>query len=165
MVFALHRSAGLPASVVRFFNVYGPRQVPNFVVARAIHSVLRGERPKLYDGGDQTRCFTYVDDAVEATMRAAEMPEAVGGVFHVGHPRESRVRDVVDAVVRLAGSELEPEPVDTRDQYGTRYEDLPRRVPRVDRARDVLGWEATTPLSDGIARTIEWARRNPWWLA
>jgi dTDP-alpha-D-glucuronic acid decarboxylase len=164
MVFALQRSAGLDATIVRFFNVYGPRQVPDFVVSRTIHSVLRGERPKLYDGGGQTRCFTYVDDAVEAAIRAAEMPEARGGVFHVGNAHESRVREVVDIVLRLTGSPLEPEAVDTGTYYGGRYEDIPRRVPRVDRARAVLAWQATTELEDGIARTIEWARQNPWWL-
>lgn len=164
MVFALHRHAGLKASIVRFFNVYGPRQAPGFVVSSTVHSVLRGERPKLYDDGGQTRCFTYVEDAVDAAIRAAEMPEALGGVFHVGNPRESRVREVVDCVLRLTGSALEPEIVDTRAHYGASYEDIPRRVPRLDRARDVLGWRAATDLTDGIARTIEWARRNPWWL-
>jgi UDP-glucose 4-epimerase len=165
MVFAVHRQAGLAASIVRFFNVYGPRQLPDFVVSRTVRSVLRGERPKLYDDGAQTRCFTYVDDAVEATIRAAEMPGAVGKVFHLGSTRESSVREVVDCVLRLTGSPLRPEEVDTESYYGASYEDIPRRAPRVERAREVLGWEATTDLAEGIARTVAWARANPWWLA
>jgi UDP-glucose 4-epimerase len=165
MAFAMHRKAGLVMSIVRFFNLYGPRQLPNFVVSRTIHSVLRGERPKLYDDGAQTRCFTYVEDAVDATIRAAERPEAVGGLFHVGNPQESRVREVVESVLRMTGSGLEPEAVDTAAHYGGSYEDIPRRVPQVERAREVLGWQATTGLAEGIARTIAWARENAWWLA
>lgn len=165
MVLGMHRTAGLAASIVRFFNVYGPRQSPSFVVSRSVYRVLRRERPMLYDAGDQTRCFTFVDDAIEATLRAAEHADAVGRVFHVGNPRETTMRSVVETVLRVAGSSLTAEPVDTRARFGSTYEDIARRVPDVRRARDVLGWEATTSLEEGIARTVAWAQKNAWWLA
>lgn len=163
MTFALARQ-GLPASVVRFFNAYGPRQAPNFVVSLSVRKVLRGERPLVFDDGTQTRCFTYVADVLDGLVAAGTHPAALGEAFNLGNPVETPMREVVERILHLAESDLEPEIFDTGARYGERYEDVPRRVPGVEKARRLLGWQATTHLDQGLAATLDWARANPWWL-
>lgn len=165
MLYGVHRKTGLPFSIVRFFNVYGPRQTPIYVVSQTVQRVLNGIRPDLYDGGQQTRCLTYVDDAIAGTILAATRPEAVGEVFNIGNSVENSMAEVVQMTLDAAGSDLTPVPVDTREKYGSVYEDIGRRVPAVEKAERVLGWKATTSARDGIAKTVAWARETPWYLA
>jgi UDP-glucose 4-epimerase len=164
MAFASHR-LGLRVSVVRYFNVYGPRQRPAFVLSKTIHRVLRGLAPLLYDGGLQTRCFTFVDDAVEATLLAGESPAADGRCFNVGSDQETSIADAVRLAARLAGGVVQPLAVTTSAAFGDGYEDIPRRVPDTSRARELLGWRCRTPLTEGLDTTIAWARQSAWWLA
>lgn len=164
MVLAAHRQLGLPVTVVRYFNAYGPRQAPDYVVSQSIYRVLRDEPPLLYDRGDQTRCFTFVDDLVEGTISAAESERADGEVFNLGSDQETTVRDVVETIIRLSGGKVDWQALDTEAHYGGTYEDIPRRVPDVTKARRLLDWKASTSLEDGLGATIEWARRNQWWL-
>ncbi len=166
MLLAVHKNQGLPVVIVRYFNVYGPGQPPYFVVSQSVQKVLNGEAPLLYDSGNQTRCFTFVDDAVEGTLRAAENPKAIGEVFNIGNSKETTVREVVETIIDLSGKkgELVPKKLDTKKHYGKRYEDIERRIPDVSKAKRVLGWKATTSLHDGLQKTIEWSKENPWWL-
>lgn len=163
MAFAYARS-GLPIAILRYFNVYGPRQRPAYVVSKTIHRVLRGLPPYLYDGGGQTRCFTFVADAVAATLAAADSPAADGEAINVGSDRETTIRDAVRLATRLAGSSAQPVDVATRAEFGASYEDIPRRIPDVSKARRLLGWRAETPLREGLAATINWASASDWWL-
>lgn len=166
LVFAFARQHGLRATIVRYFNVYGPRQRPAFLLSRSVHRALNDRPITVYDQGRQTRCPTFVDDAIEATVIAGNHPGAVGEVFNVGSMRETTVREVVDLIAKLVGADvLDTIEVDTRVALGSHYEDLARRVPDSTKAREVLGWSCRTELADGLARTIEWARANPWWLA
>ncbi|MEV0899187.1 NAD-dependent epimerase/dehydratase family protein [Actinoplanes sp. NPDC049802] len=166
MVFAFARQYGLEAAVVRYFNVYGPRQRPAFLISRSVHRALNGHPVPVYDQGGQTRCPTFVDDAVAGTVIAGDHVAAAGEIFNIGSMRETTVREVVDLVTELAGGEgPRTVEVDTRAALGAHYEDLNRRVPDNTKARDVLGWVPTTDLADGLARTVGWARANPWWLA
>ncbi|WP_233417200.1 NAD-dependent epimerase/dehydratase family protein [Halovulum marinum] len=164
MLFGIHRKTGLPMSIVRFFNVYGARQNPIYVVSKAVHRVLNGQPPELYDGGQQTRCLTHIDDVIEGIIAAATRPEAVGEVFNLGNPVELTMEEVVRTVIEEAGVDMEPVPVDTGERYGKVYEDIIRRVPNVDKAGRLLGWTPRTSAREGIARTIAWARENPWYL-
>lgn len=164
LAFAFARERGLRAAVLRYFNVYGPRQRPAFVVSRSVHRALNGQPPVVYDGGGQTRCFTYVQDAVDATITVGTDERAVGECFNVGSSAETTVTRLSALVTELTGAGIGV-PVDTRDRLGSRYQDLRRRVPDTTKIRSLLGWRATTDLRDGLARTIGWARRNPWWLA
>ncbi|NDU71395.1 NAD-dependent epimerase/dehydratase family protein [Actinomadura sp. DSM 109109] len=164
MVVAYVRHRGLRASVVRYFNVYGPRQRPAYVISKTVHRVLRGLPPLLYDDGAQTRCFTFVEDAVDATLRAGAGAVADGECFNVGSDRETPVAEAVRLATRLAGAEFAPIRVSTDSALGSAYEDIPRRVPDVGKARELLGWRSSTPLRTGLERTIAWARESPWWL-
>lgn len=166
LVFAMHSAYELPVTVVRYFNVYGPRQAPIFVVSQSVHRILNGHRPYLFDTGDQTRCFTYVDDAVAGTLLAAESNAAIGEAFNIGSMTETSMREVVNLAIKTADvdSVSEAEAVDTAERYGGRYEDIPRRIPDSTKAQRELGWRLTVDVAEGIRRTIDWARANPWYL-
>jgi dTDP-alpha-D-glucuronic acid decarboxylase len=166
LVFAMHDAYKLPVTVVRYFNVYGPRQNPIFVVSQTIHRILNGRKPLLYDSGDQSRCFTYVDDAIAGTLLAAESRAAIGQAFNIGSMTETTVREVVDLAIKIANvdSVADAENVDTATQYGGKYEDIPRRIPDSTKAQQELGWRLKVDVEEGIRRTIEWARANPWYL-
>jgi dTDP-alpha-D-glucuronic acid decarboxylase len=166
LVFAMHTACGLPVTVVRYFNVYGPRQHPIFVISQSIHRILNGRQPLLYDSGDQTRCFTYVDDAIAGTLLAADSNAAIGEAFNIGSMTETTMRDVVALAIRIANvdSVTAAEKVDTAARYGGRYEDIPRRIPDSTKAQRELGWRLKVDLEEGIRRTIDWARANPWYL-
>ena len=106
LTLAFARQHGLAATIVRYFNVYGPRQRPAFVISRSVHRALNGIPPVVYDGGAQTRCFTYVDDAVDGTVRAAAKPGAAGDVFNIGSTTEITVAEAVGLIAELTGSGL-----------------------------------------------------------
>jgi UDP-glucose 4-epimerase len=165
LTFAFVRQHRLDATVVRYFNVYGPRQRPAYVVSRTVHRVLNGRAPVIYDNGRQTRCFTYVGDAVDGTLLAADSPKAAGEVFNIGSTQETTVAAAVTLITDLAGARTGPVTVDTSAALGAAYQDLSRRVPDTSKARDQLGWTCQTSLADGLAATIAWARSSPWWLA
>jgi UDP-glucose 4-epimerase len=165
LTFAFARQTGLEATVVRYFNVYGPRQRPAYVVSRNVHRALNGRPLVVYDQGHQTRCFTYVDDAVEGTLLAARRPGAGGEAFNIGSMVETTIGEAVGLIASLTDSKAEVTPVDTARTLGSAYQDLQRRVPDNARARTILGWNCRTSLRDGLSRTVEWARAQPSWLA
>jgi UDP-glucose 4-epimerase len=160
LAFGYYRQVGVPVTIVRYFNLYGPRQRPAYVLSRTISRLLRGLAPLVYDGGGQTRCFTYVEDAADATLLAADSPAAIGECFNIGSDRETTVAEAIRLATRLSGRDGSPEPVDTAVALGPRYQDIPRRVPDVAKAAALLGWRATTTLEDGLRRTVQWARHN-----
>lgn len=165
LTFGFVRQRGLRATIVRYFNVYGPGQRPAYVVSRSIHRALNGHPPVVYDRGGQTRCFTYVADAVRGTILAGTSDAANGKAFNLGSTRESTVGEVVELVTKLTGLGDPAVEVDTRTVLGPAYEDLDRRVPDTTRAQEQLGWTCETDLADGLALTIDWARAHPAWLA
>jgi UDP-glucose 4-epimerase len=166
LVFAMHAAYELPVTVVRYFNVYGPRQAPIFVVSQSIHRTLNGRAPLLYDSGRQTRCFTYVDDAIAGTLLAAGSSAGIGEAFNIGSMTETSIGEVVDLVIKIAGVDTvtTAEALDTAARYGESYEDIPRRIPDSTKAQRELGWRLEVDVEEGIRRTIDWARTNTWYL-
>jgi UDP-glucose 4-epimerase len=166
MINAVNKTHGLPTVILRYFNIYGPRQAPYFIIPATVHRALNGINPVVYDGGKQTRCFTFIGDAIEATLRAAESSKALGETFNIGNEKETTILDAVNMVIDVAGKSgtLKPKFVDTRELYGSSYEDLLRRAPDTSKAKRVLGWQATTPLRQGVERVVSWARPNSAWL-
>jgi UDP-glucose 4-epimerase len=165
LTFAFVRQHGLAATIVRYFNVYGPRQRPAFVISRSVHRALNGIPPVVYDGGAQTRCFTYVADAVDGTLRAAAEPRATGEAFNIGSTAETTVAEAIGLIAELTGFGPRVTKVDTSEKLSASYADLPRRIPDTARARAILGWASVTPLRAGLAKTISWAAGSPTWLA
>jgi len=154
---------GLPVVVVRYFNAYGPRLDPlgyGSVIARFITQALSGEPLTIYDDGEQTRCFTYIADTVEGTIRAAMVRGAAGQVFNIGSNRETSINELALLIRELTASPSEIVHVPYTSAYGPHFEETRRRVPDVTRARTVLGFEARTPLEEGLRRTIEWFQEH-----
>lgn len=152
---------GVPVSVVRYFNSYGPRldaRGYGSVVARFVTQALLGQPLTVFGDGQQTRCFTYVDDTVEGTILAGCHPEAIGQVFNIGTDREIRISDLADTIRKLAGSDSEIVRVPYARAFGGYFEETRRRVPDVRRAEESLGFRAQVPLEDGLQRTIGWFR-------
>jgi UDP-glucose 4-epimerase len=141
---ALH---GTRHVVLRFGNVYGPRQLPKLeggVVAIFMDKLRRGEHVTIYGDGEQTRDFVYVGDVVAAVLAAAGRP---GGVFNVGTGRATSVNALFEACRGVAGVEAEAEHAEARSG------DLRHSVLDVSLAERELGWRAETPLEEGLART------------
>lgn len=158
---------GLPVTIVRFFNAYGPR-LDRIDVGRVITifmgQLLRGEDLTVIGDGRQTRAFTYVDDAVEALARAGTLPQAVGRIFNIGNDRETTILELAETMIRACpGTGSKITMVHQEQIYGPSYEDIPRRFPDITRMRTVLGVEPTVPLEDGLRRTIDWFRAEPGW--
>ncbi|MBO9371715.1 MAG: GDP-mannose 4,6-dehydratase [Chloroflexi bacterium] len=154
---------GLPVTVVRYFNAYGPRLDPRgygSVVARFFTQALRGEPLTVYGDGQQTRSFTYVADTVRGTILAGTVPEAAGEIFNIGSDREVPITDLARRILALTGSPSEIVYVPHTAAYGPDFEETRRRVPDVRRAREVLGFEAEVPLEEGLRRTLEWFRKE-----
>jgi nucleoside-diphosphate-sugar epimerase len=155
---------GLKTTIVRYFNVYGPR-LDAIDVGRVITiflgQALRGEPVTVIGDGSQTRCFTYVTDAIEATVQAGLRDEAVGEIFNIGNDREYTIRALAERLIAIAGSRSTIRYVPQQDVYGPSYEDIPRRIPNVEKMQKVLGVTAKTSLDDGLSRTIDYFRRVP----
>ena len=150
-------SESFTSTVIRPFNLYGPGQRPNFAASAFVHAVVNDEPPLVYDGGTQTRCFTYIEDFIDGVIRASSRPEGANEVFNLGHTRETEVRELAQTVIDVAGREdLGLDFVDTSEMYGETYEDLDRRIPDVTKANRLLDWEAETDLRAGIASFLDW---------
>jgi UDP-glucose 4-epimerase len=161
--FAYHR-LGLPVTVVRFFNVYGPR-LDRVDVGRLftifMGQLLRGVDLTVIGDGSQTRCFTYVTDAVAATVAAGLEAAADGQVINVGVEVETSVLEFARLMLELYGPGKSKIKFVTQEQiYGNSYEDIPRRVPDNTRMRKLLGVEPTISLREGTIRAMEWFRHE-----
>jgi UDP-glucose 4-epimerase len=159
---AYFRNYGLPVTILRYFNVYGPRGgISDYagVVSVFIRNILRGEPPSVYGTGLQTRCFTYVRDAIEATVRAGEADEAIGQTINVGSSHETGILELAETIIKVAGrTGLRPKIVPHKEFYGESYEDIERRVPSTLKSDKILDFRPSTSLQDGLGETIEWFR-------
>jgi len=143
---------GVSATIVRPFNLYGPGQRPKFVVPKFIQQVSRGDVPTVYGDGTQQRCFTYIEDFIDGIVRASERDHDGTETFNLGSTDEIEIRDLAELVLETAGmEEREPAFVDPGDSH----DELDRRIPDTTRARELLDWEASTPLRSGLRETYE----------
>lgn len=148
-------SRGVPATVIRPFNVYGPRQAERFVVPLMVAAALAGRPIPVHGTGRQTRCFTYVDDVVDALVSCIDRPHP-RRLLHIGSTEEVTIRALAELVCEAAGRPVDIELVDPAARWGDRFEDIDRRVPDPAAALDALGWAASTPLREGLRRTVAW---------
>ena len=150
---------GLHTVIVRYFNIYGPRMDPRgygSVIANFLRQATSGEPLTVYGDGRQTRCFTYIDDCVEGTILAMETDSAEGQVFNIGNQAtETSITELARMVNGATGSQGPIEHHTYEARFGAGFEDVRRRVPATERATEVLGWTATTGLSEGLRRTLE----------
>lgn len=154
---------GLRVSIVRYFNSYGPRideRGYGSVIARFVTQALAGKPMTVHGDGQQTRCFTYVTDTVEGTLLAARRKEALGNVFNIGSAEEVTIRDVAERIRRSLDSASPITLVQYEEAYPRGFEDTPRRVPDLRRARDVLGYSPTVTFDEGLGLTLAWCRTH-----
>ena len=148
---------GLPVTILRYFNVYGPR-LDRLDVGRVVTiflgQLLRGEPLTVIGDGAQTRCFTWIGDAVRATVAAGLVTAAEGQVINVGTDEETSIRRLAELLIEIEGGKSTIRLVSQQSVYGDSYQDVPRRVPDVTRMHRLLGVRADTPLADGLARTL-----------
>jgi UDP-glucose 4-epimerase len=153
---------GLPVTVLRYFNAYGPRQTNSQyggVVARFIKAALRGEPLEIYGDGSQKRCFTYIDDTVAGTM-AALRKEANGLAFNIGSNRPITIRELAQLIIKLSKSDSTLLSKSYFEAYGPGYEDMPDRQPDLSRSEAILGYKPSVTLEEGLSQTIEWYRNR-----
>jgi len=163
LCFAYH-AQGLPLSIVRYFNSYGPRLDPKgygSVVATFITQAMANKPLTVHHDGQQTRCFTYIDDTVRGSMLAATKSEALGQAFNVGGDVETTILELAALILRLTESDAELAFVPYHEAYGLGFEDTLRRVPNVSKAERLLGFRAEVPLEEGLQETIAWFRNRP----
>ena len=141
---------GLDAVVLRYFTVYGPRQRPDMFFRRVCDALLDGSTFEIYGSGDQSRSFTYVGDAVEATIAAMERAPG-GAVYNVGGGDEASMLEAIALLERISGRTLATRHVDPARG------DVARTKADVSRIRDALGWEPRTTLGDGLTAMWSWA--------
>mgnify|MGYP001233975217 CR=1 FL=1 len=164
MLFGMHHKYNWPMSIIRFFKVYGPKQNPIYIISKSIHNILNGVSPELYDGGQQTRCFTYIEDVIDGIILASTLDTAVGHIFNLGNTVENTMAEAVNTILKVTDSKLEINHIKTNERYGDLYEDIPRRVPMIDKANNLLNWRPLTRMHDGILKTVDWVKKNPWYL-
>ena len=144
---------GLPALSIRPFNIYGPRQVGSGAVHHFIVKALRGEELTIHNDGAQIRSWCYIDDIVEGILLALVKEEAVGHAFNIGNPRSTvTIYHLAREIVRLAESQS------TLRHIEWNFPDVELRVPAIDKARELLGFQPEVDLQDGLRRTIAWYR-------
>ncbi|MDT8345540.1 MAG: UDP-glucuronic acid decarboxylase family protein [Thermohalobaculum sp.] len=150
LFFDYHRQHRLEIKVARIFNTYGPRMHPGDgrVVSNFILQALGNQPITIYGDGSQTRSFCYVDDLIEAMIRLMDTPAEVTGPINIGNPVEFTIRELACKIIELTGSrsELVFRPLPENDPM--------QRRPDIARAREVLGWEPTVGLDDGLGKTI-----------
>ena len=156
LFFDYHRQHNLKIKVVRLFNTYGPRMHPydGRVVSNFVVSALNGTPLTVYGEGQQTRSFCYVDDLIDGLISMMHSGDEVTGPINLGNPGEFTIAELADLVIEqtgtTAGIEYRPLPQD----------DPVRRQPDISRAKTILGWEPSIPLTDGLERTIEFFRSS-----
>ena len=156
-----HAEHGLRMSIVRYFNSYGPRLDPRgygSVVASLMRQAIANEPLTVHGDGSQTRCFTYVDDTVEGTLRAALDLRGEGKIFNVGNDHETSIMDLATTIIAMTGSSSTVQHVSYEQRFGKGFEDTKRRIPDVQRARTLLEFDAGVSLRDGLQRTLTWWR-------
>jgi UDP-glucose 4-epimerase len=155
LAIAYARERQLPVVVARLFNTVGPRQTGRYgmVLPRFIAAAKAGRPLSVYGDGQQTRCFCYVQDTVDALTRLMRTPAAFGHVFNVGSNSEIAIRDLATMVVRQLSSNSTLEYMPYEQAYAPGFEDMARRRPDVEKCAALTGFRATTPLSRIIELT------------
>jgi UDP-glucose 4-epimerase len=155
MAHAYYDEFALPTCSIRPFNVYGPGQIGGGAIRAFIETLLSGEDLIIHGDGSQVRAWCYVDDLVDALLLVLEQPEAIGEVFNIGNERSVlTILELATRIRELMGADVE---IKFRPLH---YTDVEMRIPNVDKARKLLGWEAKVDLGEGLTRTIAWYRER-----
>jgi UDP-glucose 4-epimerase len=161
---AAHDEHGLPFTICRPFNAYGPGEVPDaepgiaHAVPDLIRKVLSGQRPlEIFGSGEQTRTLTHVDDIADGVVTAMSSPAGLNEDFNISAARELTVAEIARIVWDACGEDPEDFALTHLPTFAV---DVQRRWPSVEKARRLLDWEARIEVEDGIAATVGWLRER-----
>ena len=142
----------LPVVVVRLFNTVGPRQTGHYgmVVPRFVHAAIKNEPIEVHGDGTQSRCFGHVHDIVEGLTKLLDDPKCFGQVINLGNSEETSIKELADRAISLTGSSSEIQFIPYEEAYGEGFEDMRRRVPSLDKAKRLIGYQPTRGLDDII---------------
>jgi UDP-glucose 4-epimerase len=156
LALAYWREKRLPTVVVRLFNTVGPRQTGRYgmVIPTFVRQALRGEPITVYGDGQQTRCFTHVGDVVGALIALMEHPGAVGEVYNIGSSEEVTIASLAEQIRSLAGSPSPIVLVPYDQAYEAGFEDMPRRVPDIEKIAAAVGYRPTHSLTEILQSII-----------
>lgn len=157
MVEAFHLSFGLPVVTLRPFNTFGPRQSARAVIPSVISQCLNGCKVRI---GNvlPTRDFNYVGNTVEGYVRAAMSPKAIGKTINLGSGVEISIGDLLQMIGRMTGQKIDIE--HEKDRFRPVGSEVNRLLANNALAKQILGWEPSVQLEDGLKMTIEWMRSN-----
>ena len=149
---------GLPVAIARYFNVYGPGEVPGAyrnVIPNFIYWALHKKPLPITGTGEETRDFTFVSDIVDGTLRLGVIPEAVGDAFNLASETETKVGDIAHIINKITGNEAGVQLTAKRD-----WDKISRRRASIEKARKVLGYEPKTKMEEGINKAYDWITAN-----
>lgn len=160
LAIAYWRERHCPTLVGRCFNTVGPRQTGHYgmVVPRFVKQALRNEPLTVYGDGRQRRCFTHVSDGVRAMIALMDSDQTVGEVYNLGSQQEISIVDLAERVKLLTESDSEITFVPYEQVYGENFEDMPRRVPSLEKIRAAIGFEPTMGLDETLQSVIDYER-------
>jgi len=141
---------------VRCFNTCGPRQRGRYgmVIPRLIRNALTGKPLQVFGSGEQTRCFSYVGDVVRGVMQLAESSDTPGEVFNIGTDEEVSINELARRVNRITGSASPIVHIPYEEVYGTKFEDMNRRVPDLTKIRQFVGYRPSVTLDELLRLTV-----------
>lgn len=155
LVHSYHKEFGLRAVILRPFNVYGPGEVGGRAIQVFVTRALADQEIQIHGDGDQIRSWCYIDDITQGIMLCLEKEEAVGNVFNIGNPKGTvTINSLAEKVVQLSGSRSRIVHVPKT------YVDVELRIPNVEKAKALLGYDPRYDLNEGLKKTIEWYRRK-----
>jgi nucleoside-diphosphate-sugar epimerase len=150
-----YKQYGLPTLSIRPFNIYGPRQVGRGAIHTFVVRALKHEDLEIHNDGSQIRAWCYVDDIVDSILLCLGKPQAIGQAFNIGNPRSvCTIYDLARQIIRLSGSRSRMVFVEAS------YTDVELRIPNIDKARQLLGYEPKVDLEEGLLHTTWWYRRS-----
>ena len=152
---------GLPVTIARLFNTVGPRQSAEsgMVLPRLVRQALAGEPLTVYGTGTQTRCFCHVTDVVRALILLATSPHTLGEIYNVGNDQEVSINELAAQVKEINASPSRIVHVDYDAAYGPGFDEMPRRVPCLDKIEAAIGWMPRRGLGEIIADVSEYAEQ------
>jgi UDP-glucose 4-epimerase len=152
-----HNYYGLPVVIGRFFNVYGPREIPGQyrnVIPNFIYWAMHSQQLPIMGTGEETRDFTFVDDVIEGVLRATVIPEAVGEAINLASGTETKIIDLANMINGLTGNN------GLRFVERRSWDRIVRRRASIEKARKILGYKPKIAIEEGLEKTVDWFLQN-----
>jgi len=157
---AYYKEKKVPVTIVRLFNTVGPRQTGMYgmVIPTFVKQALLNHPITVYGDGQQTRCFTYVGDVVDALVKTSRNPKAVGEIFNIGSTEEISIKELAELVKSMTKSNSEIVYIPYDKAYEEGFEDMQKRIPDLSKIREFIGYKPTTNLKGILEKVIDWAK-------